>query len=573
MFTRRGFLGRGLGAVAIGILGGRGHAPRLRSGAKIPDFGNADTGIWAHRPINPLPGALESVMVRGYPFAKRWTGDGFDDGAIPFHSCHNCFGDEGPPAPTEEIDIAVVGGGMSGLSTAYLLYEHRPVLFELRDRFGGVAQGESWEGVSYSLGNAYIITPDPGTFLEELYLKLGLDRVVRVHDQKDLMELNGAILDDFWDGLSEDDRLAFERYAEIVTYMGEEEYPDIPLPEGEDNEWIYALDRKSFKQDVEERMDMPIPPLLAMGIQAYFYSSFNAGWEEVSAASGWNFVAAEEFGRWVFPGGTTYMTDAMWRRLVRMEALHGDLMNPRFLRANTMVVDVRMAEGGRVQVTYIDAGGQVRSLLARRVVICCSKRVAKMMMRDMRSYDPQKRDAIDDLDYRGYVVANLLLHHPIDPDYYDIFMLGAGDLAMTGANFEADSRVVDMLNGGYARLSQTSGDVLTLYWPLPFAASRVSLVRSTAWRDYARNLVPQLDRMLGILGIDRQAVRQVRMTRWGHAMPHARPNLIADGTAEFLRRPIDGKIFFVHQDNWALPAVENCVLDAHAFVPQIIEGL
>ncbi len=573
MLTRRRFLGRGLGALAVGILGGRGFAPRLGAGAKVPGIGDSDVALWRSRPFRPLSGPFESTMVGGYPFSKKWTGDGFDDGAIPFHSCHNCFDENGPPAPTEEIDIAVVGGGLSGLMTAYRLRDHRPVLFEMRDRFGGAAQGEQWDGVSYSLGNAYIITPDEGSFLAELYQKLGLDRVVRVHDQKDFIELNGAILDDFWDGLSEDDRLAFERYAEIVTYMGEEEYPEIPLPEGKDNQWILDLDRKTFKQDVEERMGMPIPRLLAMAIQSYFYSSFNAGWEEVSAASGWNFVAAEEFGKWVFPGGTGYMSDAMWRKLARMERLHGDPNHPRFLRGGTMVIDVRMAAGDRVQVTYIDTDGELRSLLAKRAVICCSKRVAKMMMRDLGTLDPEKREAIDDIVHRGYIVANVLLHHPIDPDYYDVFLLGAGDLAMTGADFEVDSRVVDMLNGGYARVSATSGHALTLYWPLPFATSRVSLVRATAWQDYTRALVPQLTRMLGILGIDKQAVQQVRMTRWGHAMPLASPNLIADGTAELLRRPIDGKIFFVNQDNWALPAVENCLLDAEIFAPQITEGL
>src|SRR5690606_36716414 len=114
----------------------------------------------------------------------------------------------------------------------------------------------------------------------------------------DPIELNGVIRDDFWTGagLPKDQALLFERYRDLVLDYADS-YPEIPLVGGKDGERVRALDRKTLKQDVEEALKAPAPPLLAAAIQAYCYSSFNAGWEEVSAASGWNFVAAEEFGR------------------------------------------------------------------------------------------------------------------------------------------------------------------------------------------------------------------------------------------------------------------------------------
>jgi hypothetical protein len=45
------------------------------------------------------------------------------------------------------------------------------------------------------------------------------------------------------------------------------------------------------------------------------------------------------------------------------------------------------------------------------------------------------------------------------------------------------------------------------------------------------------------------------------------------GASERLRRPIADRSFFVNQDNWALPAVENCLLDAEFYLPQIRAGL
>ena len=76
-----------------------------------------------------------------------------------------------------------------------------------------------------------------------------------------------------------------------------------------------------------------------------------------------------------------------------------------------------------------------------------------------------------------------------------------------------------------------------------------------------------------MLDVAQTAVQQVRVTRWSHALPLSRVGLIADGTTEQVRRPIDGRIFFVNQDNWALPAVENCLLDAETYAAQVSASL
>jgi hypothetical protein len=49
--------------------------------------------------------------------------------------------------------------------------------------------------------------------------------------------------------------------------------------------------------------------------------------------------------------------------------------------------------------------------------------------------------------------------------------------------------------------------------------------------------------------------------------------MIASGITELIRRPIDDRIYFVNQDNWALPAVENSVLDANHYAPMIARDL
>jgi phytoene dehydrogenase-like protein len=534
-------------------------------------------GLAESRPLFRLPQRRPSVLVQGFPFAEGFFGDPWPFTRIPFHSGENNFPGGEPPAPTETVDVAIIGGGLSGLATAYFLRHRRPVVLELRSRFGGVSQGETWDGTNYSLGGAYFMTPDPGSFLENFYRELGLDDVYRLSPGgEDPMEINGIIHDDFWSGagLPPEEAQAFLRYAEIVNYFANESYPDIPLDASRDNGWILALDRRTLKDDLEDRLGMPVPPLLAAGIQSYCYSSFDAGWDRISAASGWNFIAAEEYGRWVCPGGNAWVTDTLWQRLVReysqpVRAHHLDRLRP-----DTRAVDVRLAANDRVQVTYKDSQGGFHSLLAKRVVVACSKHIAKYVIHDLQDIDPDKHNAMWSVATNPYVVANVLLNAPIGASFYDTFLLGDGDFPMDEAQVAAHSRVVDMLNGRYARRGQPSRNVLTLYWPLPWAWARFSLVDAdTAWQDYADRLAPQVASMLSILNVPRGSVQQVRMTRWGHSMPIAYPGFIADGIAEHARRPFEGRVYFVNQDNWALPAFETCVLEAKTWSDEIDAGL
>ena len=574
MPTRREFVQTGLSAVALGLLRRTGFAmPWWRDADHGPPWG----GLASSRPFLEVPNNPPSLTVDGLPFAEGWFGDPFPQAQIPFHGVENGFPNDTPPPPTETVDIAIVGGGLSGLSTAYFLRHRYPVLFELHDRFGGVSKGEIWHGQHYSQGGAYFMTPDDGDFLESFYHELGLDHVHQFSaGGDDPVELNGAVLNDFWSGagLSPEEVMAFQKYAQIVDYFANVNYPDIPLDESQNNDWIMELDLKTLKQDIEDRMGMPVPQLLAAGIQGYCYSSFNAGWDQISAASGWNFIAAEEFGRWVCPGGNAWVVDELWQRLVHHYQQHGNGNNLNRLRPGTRVVDVRMADGGMAQVTYKTPQNEFKSLLARRVVLACSKHICKYMLQGAQQLDLDKYYAMASVITNPYVVVNVLLNSPMTLDFYDLFLLGDGvSFPMSEGEVTLNSRVTDMLNGSYAAHGNAPRSVLTLYWPLPWSHAVFTLITDgTAWQDYAQRVVPQINFMLGLLNIPNTAVRQVRMTRWGHAMPIAYPGFIATGVAAELRRPFQDIVYFVNQDNWALPAFETSVLEARTFATTIDES-
>lgn len=515
------------------------------------------------------------MMIEGLPFSRWFTGDIFADGDIPFHSCENCFVGGTPPSPTDEVEVAVVGGGLSGLCSAYLLRDRDVALFELRDRCGGNTMGERWHGVTCSLGGAYFIVPDRGSYLDGLYRELGVWPGAAVDKGSFEVEVDGVIVDDFLKqrGLPPDEQAIYRRYASLVAYYADEAYPEIPLPTRGDVQWILDLDNKTLREDIEQKIGGPLPQLLAAAVQAYCYSSFGAGWDEISAAAGWNFLAAEEFGRVVLPGGNVSLAEAFWRGLQHppLGGASSTTMagrTPRtIVQANSKVVDVRLS-GDRVQVTYA-RNGAFRSLLAEHVVMANSKHVAKWMIHDLPALDREKFDAMQQVSTAAYVVVNVLLAEPVPKPFYDIFLLGDGNFPMDPTAAENHSAVVDVLNGEFGVDNGEPTTVLTLYWPLPWPSARFTLIDEDAWRNYAQRLAPQVKHILDVLGVSHAAVRQVRMSRWGHAMPIPKPGAIAFGTIEKLRRPLADRIWFVNQDNWMLPAVENSLLEAKTWTDEI----
>lgn len=576
MLDRRAFIGSGLAAVALGLMARRG----MGNPASAPGLSASGlAGLDASRPVFRLPTALASVDVGGLPFAAGFTGDGFPTGVIPFHGGEGLPSGVEPPEPTETVDVAIVGGGLSGLTTAYLLRDYRPVIFDVRPQFGGVSMGEEWQGTAYSMGGAYFIAPDKGSWLESFYVELGLDKAARLSIGDDPVELNGAIDEDFWTGagLTPEDAAKFKQYAGIVKYFANESYPDIPLDPKADNDWIRELDRISLKEDLEKRMGGKLPALLESAIQAYCFSSFNLSWEWVSAASGWNFIAAEEFGRWVCPGGNSFVVQTLWDELVKLYATpfgRGGATLDR-MRPNTRVVDVRQGPKGLIQLTWRGKNNVPRSLLARKVVMACSKHVCKYVLHDLANIDPDRLASLHEVGTHPYVVANVLLDAPIQRDFYDIFLLRDGVYPHSQDEIASDSHVTDMLSGHYALGGKgpPESSVLTLYWPLPRPPFMFDLIFDTAWDSFATRLVPQIDLMLKLVKVPRSAVRQVRMARWGHAMCLARREFIASGHAERVRSPYLENVYFVNQDNWALPAFETCLLEAKTFTDEIRAGL
>ena len=515
------------------------------------------TPIPLSAPIRKIPAVSLTASIDGLPFAPTWLGDSFPGGGFPFHA------PEDPPSWAEldeHVDVAIIGGGLSGLATAYNIRDRDWVLFDLRDRFGGNAIGEQWRHLPYSLGSAYFMVPDKGTELDLLYSELGVYELARIDEGDGFrVEYADEIIADLCHDCTPDEIVAMEKYRAAVTHYANKSYPEIPWSDPEMQAFVQLLDTQSFHASVDDACGGVAPALLAKALQAYCYSSFGVGWDELSAAAGWNFIAAEEFGRIVLPGGNAGLATLYWKELKRVP---GRSNGHDRLRAGCIATNVRMEREG-VSISWRDAAGRVRTMGAKHVVYAGSKHIFRHMMPELADLDPEKFESMHQTPTVPYLVVNILLNRNVPEQFYDLFSVHDSQFPMNDEAFEIDRRITDVLDGTFAVATpHHHSDVLTMYWPLPWHTARFTIIQPQSHAEYAALAAPQIRRLLTLVGVSATDVQQIRMTRWGHAMPYARPGAYAGDLCATLRRPIADRIWFANQDNWLLPAVETCLAEA-----------
>ena len=472
------------------------------------------------------------------------------------------------PAPEESVPLVVIGGGMAGLTAAYALRAHRPIVLERAARFGGNSRGEAWRGIDYAIGAAYFIEPDAGSEIAVLLDELGLTDAYTVKTTEDPVVLAGRRYDEFWHGVTAPDaRAQFDRLRRyFVSYLegtDGREYPDIPVFDAEGRARIDALDRPTFIAHLREVAGGALHPHVETVVEHYCWSSFGASSTELSAASGLNFYCAEFGNVAVMPGGNAGVAERLVARLER-ELPAGSL------RPGALVLDVRLADDG-VLVSWVEASGRVRTLHARAVVMACPKFVVPKVI---DSLEPERIAAIDRLRYRAYLVANVLLDRPVKPDFYDLFMAGGGSADLASVEAAANrQKVTDVVLATYARHDE-GRSVLTLYRGIPYDGARAALYEEGAYAASRREFEQQIAvEILPLVGLRPENIVDLRLARWGHPLPVAEAGLIADRVVDALRAPLSGRVFFVNQDNWALPAFETAITEALHFAPLVDSAL
>lgn len=231
---------------------------------------------------------------------------------------------------------------------------------------------------------------------------------------------------------------------------------------------------------------------------------------------------------------------------------------PSHLRPQSLVLDIAVTDSGAT-VRYVDAQQQLREIVAEAVICACPKFVVNKILSEI---EPARAAAIQRLSYRAYLVANVLLNTKAPSRFYDLYLLGDGHTpGLTTQEQALRAGVTDVILANYAHHDHERA-VLTLYQALPFDGGRPWLFSQNAAQLMTHFETQTTAKILPTLGIPSSAIADIRVTRWGHALPLAAKGLIADGITDTLRAPFRDRVFFVEQDNWALPALETCIGEA-----------
>lgn len=465
----------------------------------------------------------------------------------------------GWPQARQKTKIVVVGGGMSGLLSAYFLKEHKPLLLEQDTQLGGNSKGEVYNKSIYSIGAAYITVPDAGSSIETLLQELKLDNRGRIETDVEVnYSFKNEFVQGFWEGTTDPERVEeFQAVAEEMKRIYDEEYPDIPWTQDTamSLETWQAWDNISFEQWLNRKWPKLHPHILEF-FQIYAWSSFNGSIDEISATQMLNFITAETVGVMAFAGGNSLITYQLQKML---EA------NRCPVESGAFVIRVETSDDG-VIVTYEDVDGILKAIECEYCVIAAPKFVAEKIVPELA---PEQLKLIERMSYRGYIVANVILDKVVPSVGYDIFAL-QGEKPETPGPLKPSKRgFTDICFGSWAQHDEVEESILTIYKPLPFDGARQFLFNPGSHDKNIKQIMPDLEFFLDQLNLSMNDVKGIRMTRWGHSLPVAKKGLLASGDLETMCEPIGHRIFFANQDNFANPAFESCVAAAEIAAAEI----
>jgi phytoene dehydrogenase-like protein len=455
------------------------------------------------------------------------------------------------PAPEtwQDVSVAILGGGVAGLSAAWALDRaglRDFVVLELEDAPGGTARSGADAVTPYPWGAHYVPVPSPDNrplvaLLDEAGAIAGRDERghpvyaedVLCRDPQERVFFRG----EWYEGLYPragatprdlDELRAFEaemqRWSHWRDGQGRRAF-DLPRHRGSDAAEVRALDRLSMAAYMDEHgwRSARLRWLVEYGCRDDFGTTLG----QTSAWAAVHYFAARlgESGQ-----GADFLT---WPegngRLVALLARRAGAR----LGTGAVVTDVRPHDRG-VDVVWHDAGrDRTRGLRARHAVFALPRFLAARVIAPYREAPPPH---LKETAYGSWMVANLRLRdHPASRGF-----------PLAWDNVLYDSRALGYVVATHQTGRDHGPTVLTYYMPIldedPAAGRRRLL--ATSWDEWVEAILADLERAhRGLRGL----VENVDVYLWGHAMVRPRPGFLWSEALAACARPL-GRLRFAHTD-------------------------
>ena len=448
--------------------------------------------------------AIAGPVLAGCPIHARASPPTTALDSERYAECHRVRDGAVFPRPSRwrDADLVILGGGISGLTAAWLCRDHDVVVLEKEPLPGGHAQATTLGGIPCSVGTAYVGRGDDAG---RLAAELGLPSfpVASWDGTAD----NGAFTPDTWgDGLE-----------------------DLPYPRAVREQ--FAACRRDFLalDPFDERYQQTaLAPLLApYGAEvrrwwdAYCPSNWGGSSEDVAASLAldilrWWAGPDRSDTRVTWPGGV----GALARRLAADFAA----ARPDGVVSGATVLSLSRAGHG-VEVTSL-VDDRVAGIRAKAAIVALPKFVA---MRIVGGLPVDQREAMERIRYAPYCVVNVRADRPVPRLGYDTWC--------PGRSF-TDCIVADWVG---TAPGLAPGEVLTCYVPLP-EDRRESLLDDDHCRALAAAVADDLHAAFpeGVI-----TPVEAHLYRRGHAIHCSAPGLKPHQAVA--RRPF-GPITFAHGD-------------------------
>lgn len=439
------------------------------------------------------PGPAPSSLVEGEHFA---TCHQLRDG----HSFSK-------PDATRKVDIAIIGGGIAGLSAAHFLRGKDWLLLEKDDHFGGNAYQEEYEGQVFATGSAYGYRGDDG---DKLAKEIGLD--LPLVAMPDPLLDNGRYAPDIWrSGLGD---LPYTREVLASFRKFRDDVMKIDAKKR-----MLELDQEPFS-----KFTSAYAPELGKLWDAYGPSNWGAITEDTSAFIGIMdaryLIEGLDDQRVILPGGLGCIS----HKLV-------EVLKPQYaerLLSNATVVAV-VPDKDEVRITYVH-GDKVTTVAAKVVVMCTAKYITARIVAGLPN---DQKQAMRRMRYAPYPMINMIFDKPIYRKGYDNWCPGKSFTDFIVADWTIRN------NPGY----HPKYNILTFYTPLR-ESERAILLEEADCKTLAGKVLKDFQGVLPEFNVDPV---EIRIYRRGHPMFMAVPGQYT-WNRTIASRPMD-RIFFGNSDS------------------------